>query len=119
MVEDYDALAHRLQRIRLRGIKLSVDDMGTGYSGLSHILKLLPDTVKFDLAITSHIDNDPVKQALAVALIQFAKTIQATVIAEGIESPQEAQILKDLGITLGQGFFLGHPGSVQLLTSMV
>lgn len=119
MVQDYEALTHRLALIRLRGIRLSVDDMGTGYSGLSHILKLLPNAVKFDISITTNVNNDPVKQALAVALVQFAQSIGANVIAEGIETAQEAQTLKDLGITHGQGYFLGRPGPAQLLTALV
>lgn len=119
MVEDYEALSHRLELIRMRGIRLSVDDMGTGYSGLSHILKLLPNAVKFDISITTNVDKDPVKQALAVALVQFAESIGANVIAEGIETPQEAQILKNLGITHGQGYFLGRPGPIEQVTNNV
>jgi len=112
VVDDYDALSEALSPLRARGMRLAVDDTGSGFSSLRHILTLRPDIIKLDLALTRHIHADPVRRALASALTSFAGEIDATLVAEGIESDDELQTLRRLGIGWGQGFFLGRPGPV-------
>jgi EAL domain-containing protein (putative c-di-GMP-specific phosphodiesterase class I) len=112
VVDNYDALSEALSPLRARGMRLAVDDTGSGFSSLRHILTLRPDIIKLDLALTRHIHADPVRRALASALTSFAGEIDATLVAEGIESDEELQTLRRLGIGWGQGFYLGRPGPV-------
>lgn len=95
--------------LRNRGIKIAFDDVGTGYSGLSQILRIRPDYLKLDMSLVSGLQEDSAKRSLASALYNFSREIGAKLIAEGIESEDEAFALRMLGISLGQGFHLGRP----------
>lgn len=108
-VEDYSRLAGAIEALREMGTRLAIDDTGAGFASLAHILKLDPDLIKLDRALTTGIDRDPVRRALASALVTFAAQTRAKVIAEGIETPAELAMLQDLGIRYGQGYFLGRP----------
>ncbi len=108
-VADYPRLAGSIESLREMGVRLAIDDTGAGFASLAHILKLDPDLIKLDRALTTGIDRDPVRQALASALVSFAQHTQAEIVAEGIESAAEMAILQGLGIRYGQGYFLGHP----------
>ena len=76
---------------------------------MQHILRLAPDFIKLDMALTRDVDTDLARRALAAALISFATEIGATIIAEGIETEAELSTLRELGVTYGQGFYLGYP----------
>lgn len=108
-VIDYDGLAQILAPLRAAGARLAVDDMGSGYSSLRHILRLAPDFIKLDIGLTSGIDQEPAKRALAMALLSFGEEIDAIVIAEGVETSSELDTLRRLGVPFGQGFRLAHP----------
>ncbi len=111
-VADYDRLAHRLRPFRAAGGRLAVDDAGAGFASLQHILALQPDIIKLDISLTRHVDSDRARRALAKALITFAEEIEISIVAEGIETEAEMETLKALGVTYGQGYFLGRPGSL-------
>jgi len=108
-VENYEGLAESLEAFRRSGGRLAVDDAGAGFASLRHILRLNPDVIKLDLDLTRGLDHDPARRALASALITFAVEIDATVVAEGIETEQELDALRALGVPFGQGYFLGRP----------
>ena len=114
-VEDYPAVLRATGRFRDRGIRLSVDDTGSGYSGLVHVMQLLPDVIKLDRQLTTGIDDDPVKQAMATSIVSFAERIGADVIAEGIERSTEVDTLCEIGIRWGQGYLLGRPDTLDEL----
>ncbi len=109
-VDDYPKLLTALARLRQRDILIAVDDTGAGYTSLQHLLQLRPDIIKLDTALTSSIDQDPVRRSLASALARFAAEIEATIVAEGIESSGELATLQHLGIPWGQGYHLARPG---------
>ena len=90
-------------------VRLAVDDAGAGYAGLHRILDLRPDFVKLDIALVRDIDSDPARQALGLALGDFARRTDMTIIAEGIETEGERDTLRGLEIGLGQGYLLGRP----------
>jgi EAL domain-containing protein (putative c-di-GMP-specific phosphodiesterase class I) len=108
-VEDYEALAEALTRLREGGGRVAIDDAGAGFASLRHTLRLAPDIIKIDISITRNIDTDRGRRALARALITFAEEMSMTVIAEGIETQAEFDALRDLGVGYGQGFFLARP----------
>ena len=88
---------------------LAIDDVGAGFATLRHIIRLAPDIVKLDLTLTCGIAADPARTALASSLVDFADGIDATIAAEGIESPEDLALLRELGVTYGQGFYLARP----------
>jgi EAL domain-containing protein (putative c-di-GMP-specific phosphodiesterase class I) len=116
-VDDYQRLSLALNQLRLMGVRLAIDDTGAGFASLAHILKLAPDFIKLDRELTSGIDHDPVRIALATALVSFASKLGAEIIAEGIETAVELEVLRRLGIRYGQGYFLCRPTSVDLIPS--
>ena len=111
-VGDYEALVQALVRSRAEGVRVAADDTGAGYSGLQHLLRLRPNVVKLDIALTRHIDEDPARRALASALVTFAGEIGAVLVAEGVESVGELRALRVLGISAAQGYRLGRPGPI-------
>lgn len=108
-VEDYPSLVFHLEPLRRAGARLAVDDTGAGISSLTHIVKLAPDVIKLDRFLTTGIDVDPVRRALAGALVSFARETGAEVVAEGIENDGQLAALRQLGITFGQGYHIGKP----------
>jgi EAL domain-containing protein (putative c-di-GMP-specific phosphodiesterase class I) len=116
-VDDYPRLSHALKQLRLMGVRLAIDDTGAGFASLAHILKLAPDLIKLDRELTCGIDHDPVRSALAAALVSFASRTGAEIIAEGIETASELDVLRGLGIRYGQGFFLCRPTSADSVPS--
>ena len=110
-VEDYSAL--RLAVARLGdGVRLSVDDAGSGFASLRHVLALEPAFVKLDHTWVRNIDADPARQALVAGLGHFARQTGAVLIAEGIETDAELEVLQWLAVDLGQGYLFGRPGPV-------
>ena len=108
-VDDYVALRRALACMRATGVRLAIDDAGAGFASLQHVLQLSPDIIKPDMSLTRGVDTDPARRALAAALIFFAREIDCQIIAEGIETEAELETLKLLGVTRGQGYFLGRP----------
>jgi EAL domain-containing protein (putative c-di-GMP-specific phosphodiesterase class I)/FixJ family two-component response regulator len=117
-VHDYEGLNKAMQRMRGRGIRLAVDDAGSGFASLRHILQLAPDIIKIDNALTRNVYKDPARRALAAGLISFAAELGATIIAEGIETRLELDALRALGVRYGQGFFVGRPGPIAAVMSI-
>ncbi|MGH2637341.1 MAG: EAL domain-containing protein [Actinomycetota bacterium] len=113
-VDDYDTLRAALRTPRVSGVRIAVDDAGAGFASLRHIVRLEPDLIKLDITLTRDIDSDPVRQALAVALVSFARQIGAEVIAEGVETQRQLDALRGAGIRFAQGFYLGRPGPLPL-----
>jgi EAL domain-containing protein (putative c-di-GMP-specific phosphodiesterase class I) len=101
-----------MQRMRGRVIRLAVDDAGSGFASLRHILQLAPDIIKIDNALTRNVYKDPARRALAAGLISFAAELGATIVAEGIQNRHELDALRDLGVRYGQGFYFGRPGPI-------
>jgi EAL domain-containing protein (putative c-di-GMP-specific phosphodiesterase class I)/CheY-like chemotaxis protein len=118
-VEDYEELKRRLAALRDRGVRLAIDDAGAGFASLQHIVRLDPDFIKLDIGLTRGIDRDRRRRALAAALISFAAEIDATIVAEGVETDREHHQLRALGVPCAQGYFLAPPGPLPLPQSGV
>ncbi len=108
-VEDYPAIHRAMAVARSHGARLAVDDLGSGYAGFRHLLRLEPDIIKLDISLVAGIDRSTGQKALTRALLGFANEVGAHVIAEGIERPEELSVLQDLGVPWGQGYLLGRP----------
>jgi EAL domain-containing protein (putative c-di-GMP-specific phosphodiesterase class I) len=114
-VEDYAAITRVLAPFRAAGMRLAIDDVGAGFSSLRHIVVTAPDVIKIDRSIVSGLDTDPVLARLVESLVAFGHGGGMTVVAEGIETEQEAGTLRSLGVDLGQGWFYGRPGPPEAL----
>jgi EAL domain-containing protein (putative c-di-GMP-specific phosphodiesterase class I) len=109
-VDEYDLLVEALDRLRCLGTRVAVDDAGSGYASLRHILRLRPDIIKLDIDLTQGINADPARRSLATALVVFGNEIGATITAEGIETTEELDALRQLQVRCGQGYHLARPG---------
>ncbi len=107
-VEDYEQLRRAVARLG-PSCHLCIDDTGSGFASLRHVLSLSPSFVKLDRSWVHNIHDDPARQALVAGLAHFANQTGCRIIAEGIEEDRELDILRSLGIDLGQGFLLGTP----------
>lgn len=108
-VADYAPVTVALRGLRRSGVRIAVDDTGSGFASMRHVLKLEPDFIKIDRSIVSGIDTDAGQRALGLCLVNFADAMNARVIAEGIETRDELTTVTELGMTAGQGYFLGRP----------
>jgi diguanylate cyclase (GGDEF)-like protein len=102
-----------LSRLRSIGVKVWLDDFGTGFSGLSHLRRVPVDGVKIDRSFIADVLRDPDDLALTTAIISMAHSLGITVVAEGVEKEGQYAILRERGCDLAQGYWLGHPSSAQ------
>jgi EAL domain-containing protein (putative c-di-GMP-specific phosphodiesterase class I) len=118
-VENYDDFSHALVPLRLRGVKIAIDDAGSGYSSMRHILNIRPDFIKLDISLTRSIHTDRSRRALARALVEFGRETDCQIIAEGVETEDEMKILRDLGVHAAQGWLLSRPVTIEELWRVV
>ncbi len=107
-IRDYPKFRGRLKDFRDRGYRFAVDDAGSGYAGLGSIANLEPNFIKLDISLINCIDVNFIKQSLVEGMVRFANDQNAMVIAEGVETAEEYETVKQLGVHLVQGFYL-HP----------
>lgn len=112
-IADYDGIKFHIDRLLARGYRLAMDDLARGRVDLWHLVRLRPSIIKIDLSMVRDIDIDPPKQALVNGLRLLGDVLRAEVVAEGIERQGELDYLQHLGVHLGQGYFLGHPGPIE------
>jgi EAL domain-containing protein (putative c-di-GMP-specific phosphodiesterase class I) len=98
-----------MARLRDLGVKIAIDDFGTGYSSLSYLKHWRVDALKIDRSFVRDLATDSSDLAIVSAIIAIARHLQIQVIAEGIEAYQQAEILRRLGCTVGQGFLFAPP----------
>lgn len=108
-VENYDHLMRALVPLRERGVRIAVDDAGSGYASMRHILNIRPDVIKLDVSLTNGIESDRARLALAKALCEFGRQTDCSLIAEGIETAVQLDTLRGIGVHAGQGYYLGRP----------
>ncbi|HEX5693352.1 MAG TPA: EAL domain-containing protein, partial [Arenimonas sp.] len=98
-----------LATLHRTGVKVWLDDFGTGFSGLSHLRRVPVDGVKIDRSFIADMLRDPDDLALTTAIIAMAHSLGITVVAEGIETEGQYAVLRERGCDQGQGFFMGRP----------
>ncbi|HYO36482.1 MAG TPA: EAL domain-containing protein [Geodermatophilus sp.] len=114
-VEDYDVLLATLAPFRAAGLRLAIDDVGAGFSSLRHIVVTSPDVIKLDRSIAAGVAGDHVLATLVGSLVTFAHGSGARVVAEGVETADDAAALRTLGVDFGQGWHFGRPGLPEAL----
>ena len=112
-IDDYDGVRSAVAAIG-PAVQLAVDDAGAGFASLQHVVELKPRFLKLDLSLVRDVDRDATRQAMIAGLVHFAARAGCEVIAEGIERPAELAMLRELGVTFGQGYLLGRPGPLPI-----
>ncbi|HLF98369.1 MAG TPA: EAL domain-containing protein [Methylococcaceae bacterium] len=103
------AVMDKLLKFRDAGIQVAIDDFGTGYSSLSYLKKLHIDYLKIDQSFVRHLETDPANRALSEAIIVMAHKLGLKVIAEGVETPEQRDLLSAAGCDFGQGYLFAKP----------
>ena len=101
--------ARTLEDLKKMGIRLDLDDFGTGYSSLSYLKDFPVDGVKLDESFVKGLGEDAADTALVRKIVEICHTLGLEVLAEGIETPEQAALLKGMGCDLGQGYYFGRP----------
>jgi EAL domain-containing protein (putative c-di-GMP-specific phosphodiesterase class I) len=112
-LDSIDDLKPRVSRLRRAGYRIAVDDLGSGYAGLSTFAQLVPDFVKFDMELIRGIDGSLTKAKLLGSMASLCRELKILTIAEGIETAAEKKRVTDLGCDLLQGYFLGRPARLE------
>lgn len=108
-VTDYQSFDTSVRILKDKGFKIAIDDMGAGYSSLRTISEIRPDFLKYDMALIRDIHKNLIKKDLLETLIPFTERLGSEIICEGIETEEEFDVLKNIGIKYGQGFFIAIP----------
>ena len=113
---DYPLLLEAALHYRTMGLEIAIDDLGEGFSSLRLWSELRPEYVKIDRHFIHNINQDPVKLQFVRSIQQIAENSSTQIIAEGIETHAEFMIIKDIGIALGQGYFIARPNAIPAVT---
>ena len=105
--------------LRERGVVVSLDDFGTGFASLTHLLSFPVDVIKIDKSFVDRIGTDAASGSIVGCIIEIARKLDMAIIAEGIETHQQAEALTALGCSLGQGFLLARPCTTQDTTELL
>lgn len=106
---DADHILNILRAYRAMGFRTAIDDFGAGYAGLGLLALFQPDIVKLDMALIRDIDTDPVKRTIVRNTLNMLRDLGVEPVCEGVETPAEHDVLRDLGVTLMQGYLLAKP----------
>ncbi len=109
VMSDFDASHALLQRCKDHGIGLAVDDFGTGYSSLSYLHRLPVDTLKLDRSFLSDVLANPASWKIVRAVANLARDLGVQTVAEGVETAEQADALREIGIDCAQGFHYARP----------
>ncbi|MGH2773865.1 MAG: putative bifunctional diguanylate cyclase/phosphodiesterase [Actinomycetota bacterium] len=109
LIHDSEAVARRLEEVKKLGVRLAIDDFGTGYSSLGYLRRFPIDLLKIDKTFVDFVASGPEESALARAVVKLGDTLGLSVVAEGVESDDQASVLLEMGCALAQGFLYSRP----------
>ena len=93
----------------MQNYQIAIDDVGAGYSGLNRVCMLSPNYLKLDISLVRDVYKTPIQYAMIKGMVEFSHNSGVPLIAEGIESEKELELLIDLGVQYGQGYYLSRP----------
>lgn len=117
LVAETTHVGNKLKMLRDRGVGVALDDFGTGYSSLSYLGRLPVDKIKIDQSFVRGLPEDTHATAIVRAVLMLAESLDKSVVAEGIESQDQAWLLRLAGCKTGQGYFFGRPGPAQVMVA--
>lgn len=111
VIDNYAALNASLSEVRERGLRLAIDDAGSGYASLHHIIRLSPDIIKIDRSLIDGIASSRELRSAVRALVALARDLGALVVAEGVEAAPDLEAVRELTIDAVQGYALARPST--------
>ncbi|MDX1632435.1 MAG: EAL domain-containing protein, partial [Thermoanaerobaculia bacterium] len=118
ILHDPETAATRLMALHDLGVRLALDDFGTGYSSLSHVRRFPVDTVKIDRTFVDTLGSETDGLNLVEAIVRFGQGLNLDIVAEGVETETQLEILESLGCGFAQGFFLARPAPLTRIREM-
>jgi len=109
MLADIDEVVRTMHRLKQLGVRFALDDFGTGYSSLSYLKRLPFDTLKIDQSFVRDIETDPNDREIIQTILNIARSMKISVIAEGVETPMQALLLRQFGCHTFQGYYYARP----------
>jgi diguanylate cyclase (GGDEF)-like protein len=109
LMTDLETPIESLRELQALGVRIVLDDFGTGYSSLSYLRRLPLDAVKLDRSFVSRLDESLTDRQIVAAVVQLARALRMTVVAEGVETAEQLAALRQLGCHLAQGYHLARP----------
>lgn len=119
LIEDFDKVTAKLRLLRDYGIRVSLDDFGTGFSSLSYLKKLPIDTLKIDKSFIDTVMSDAATRVITESIITMVRTLGLETIAEGVEQEQQYKYLHAIGCDIIQGYYFGRPLPVQEMEALL
>ncbi|HML91179.1 bifunctional diguanylate cyclase/phosphodiesterase [Methyloceanibacter sp.] len=109
LINDTEEVLAKLNRLRELGVRIAMDDFGTGYSSLSYLARFPFSKIKIDQQFVRNMTRDPAMRAIVKTIIALGESLRVTITAEGVETQEQADILRRLGCPQVQGFLYGRP----------
>ena len=109
LIDDLDGGINRLNQLKAIGIQVSVDDFGTGFTSLSNLAKLPADRLKIDPSFVAELDSNSSSKAIVSSIVTLGHNLDMQVVAEGVESESQFDILSEVGCDEVQGYFISYP----------
>jgi len=116
---DAEKSGRTLSQLKELGVRLSIDDFGTGYSSLSRLRRIPVDTLKIDRAFIMHMDSDLESREIVRVIIMLAHNLGLKVVAEGAETQEHVNLLKELNCEMVQGYFFSRPADDQAMSKLL
>jgi diguanylate cyclase (GGDEF)-like protein len=113
LINDTEEVLSKLSRLRELGVAIAMDDFGTGYSSLSYLARFPFSKIKIDQQFIRNMTRDPAMRAIVRTIIALGKSLDVTITAEGVETPEQAEMLRKFGCRQVQGFLYGHPEAAE------
>ena len=118
-LHDDEAILTVLRKLATIGVRVSMDDFGTGNTGLSYLHKFRFDTLKIDQSFVRKLGHGKEAELIVNAIVELSVSLNVQTIAEGIETEQQAAMLRSMNCSVGQGFLFGHPAPLRVANSLV
>ena len=112
LIEDFELVTEKLHQLKERGIRISLDDFGTGFSSLSYLKQLPINTLKIDKSFIDTVLTDSATRIITESIIEMVKSLGFESVAEGVEEESQYRYLHAIGCDIIQGFLLGKPLAV-------
>jgi diguanylate cyclase (GGDEF)-like protein/PAS domain S-box-containing protein len=119
LIEDFDRGVGVLRRLKALGVRISMDDFGSGYSSLTYLQAFPFDTIKIDRAFVMHLESNPQSAAIVKAVIGLGHGLGVSIVAEGVETQEQLQFLAEEGCDGVQGYFIGRPAPIVQYAALV
>jgi diguanylate cyclase (GGDEF)-like protein/PAS domain S-box-containing protein len=119
LIEDFDRGVALLRRLKALGVRISMDDFGSGYSSLSYLQAFPFDKIKIDRAFVMNLGRNPQSAAIVRAVIDLGHGLEMSIVAEGVETQEQLSFLSEEGCDAVQGYFIGKPFPIGRYTALV